>query len=263
MKNILFSCFVFGMLAIFACDKSVEPTAKSALTAEMSWQSQLGCFDGVLLGSYYGRIEIRGASKRENLRIFYGDSLSVDTIINPSEIQNFVVVDFRKILRNIRIVSGYDTLDLVSSDSMYGSSDENTYHAFPVNYSIGLGEAKKSVSIIQKDSLFDRIHCSFDNREHIDTIWTKAKSGILEIEIFADSYANEYDIFSRVVDSTGTEYDAGRFYSSFPPIFEKKSSLKRSRIRFSSYLPYLPAVVLFPLDGGFGYRVRIEQRIEQ
>lgn len=260
MNKIFIMCWAIGIFTICSCEKTAGPSDKPELSATMTWQSTFGCFDGVFLGLYYGNIEVSGATQQNGLRIFYGDSLVIDTVIKTTDARTFEIIEYnQKVLKNILIVSGQDTLELASSDSMYGTYDNNTYHAFPVNFSIGLDTSIKRISLIRSDSSSERIRCSFDNQSYIDTIWTKRKSGILEINMLADVYANEYKIFTSVFDSSGTEHTAGEYSSSFPLLSGKKSNLKRSLIRFSNYLPYLPAEIFMPLDGGFGgYHLRIE-----
>jgi hypothetical protein len=202
---------------------------------------------------YYGILEIRGLSNRKNLKLFYGDSIVLDTAMSETK-ATFQISEFmHATIKNIKVLSDADTLVLSSADSMgVGDVLLGRNFPFPINFSVGFDSLNTTYSIIGDDSVAKRIKCSDGERLQYDTVRTNRKSGVFSMDVFADVYANQYSIFADVIDSGGVLKRAGEYSADFSINEGPKTKLRRSQLHFEAYLPYLPAVIRMPLPGGYG-----------
>lgn len=252
----------FFLLNSNGCESGVDPVKTDKSNIKVSWQSGLRCLDGSYLGAYTGDISISNLLPGDSVKIFYGDSLAVDTVESINGPSSFQIVQIgERILKKIKIVSSRDTFEVNAYDSMQASNTVSGSQniPFPIYIKTNFDSITQSVTTMNYYTGFNRIKCGFENKMLVDTIRTHKNSGVFSIDMLADTYANEYSIFAMVIDSNGVVWKAGEYSSNFGINYGTKVPYKQGKLHFEAYLPYLPANIWIPLDGGMGdYHIRIE-----
>lgn len=262
MKNLLgifvFVLFAFGGIA--SCVNETRSEIKTPISQKLYWYSTFVCQDNIFLGIYKGELFLSRLEPGEKLKIFYGDSLVSDTIVASAGNAKFVLRTDKRYLLNIKLIYRGDTTEMVSNDSLYASSDDGTYHPFPLTFSVKSRDgAYLGFSLLKSDSAWRKLKCNGDIEKIVpDTLWVD--HGELSINFTGDIYYNYYDIDFGYVDSSGVERNLFRYHQVYGGNrYLEKYKLSRGNFEIRTYTPVLPAELTLPFSFA-DYHIRIMKK---